>query len=330
MNTNYDIEHNDEMSQNIVLFTDAEPDDMLAISVLAARGFKCVLCVVGEGNPIEKAARVGTYITAANLWHDDEHVLITGCASSKLFPGETAVHDGYVFDIAAFHETLKRVVETHGVTTVVCLKPPRELLAYCKHMPEGTAILSTLHLAIYGSFNVRQLTAAGAARNDLAAMLLNADETPFASVIVYESYGGTAEGHSNINPTTCPSFFANARPGLLSTDMEVWDADILRDCDESCAAAEASGDKESWKRNNSCRVAVRANLNRQFVAADPVLAALLHNETAESYLTPVSIDFGTTPYPAIIISRPPSGKVRKFVNVPWAVVSDVLAVVPWV
>jgi hypothetical protein len=88
----------------------------------------------------------------------------------------------------------------------------------------------------------------------------------------------------------------------------------------------------TWKRNDSCRTAVRANFGRQFVAADAVLAALLDNAAAGEYLLPVAVDFAVTPYPPtsrVPAPPPASHKLWKYVGVPWDLVQALLARVRW-
>jgi len=93
--------------------------------------------------------------------------------------------------------------------------------------------------------------------------MLQEETTPFTSVILYESHGGCDA--RNINPRTSAIDF----DGLETTEdpflremravMIAWDEDVLRDCDESCAEAEAGRDAgdaraaEAWRRNDACR-----------------------------------------------------------------------------
>jgi hypothetical protein len=260
-----------------VVAVDCEPDDELALGVMRARGLQVTALVVGEGNVDAKRARAAKYAERLG-W--PAAVLVRGVPSAKLFPGEAPMPaDAAPFSVDAFLWAL----ESAGPDpTLVCLKPPREILAALEQQPvRARAVFARTTLAAYGSFNFRTV---GYSRT----MPLVSEDTPFKRVLYYESHGNAVP---NLNPSTAPrvrSWLTKSWPSFAA-DMHAtctaWDTDILRDCDESCAEEEAAASltaepnrrSDRWRRNDKCRTDVRAHTGAQFVPADPVLALLLDN-----------------------------------------------------
>jgi hypothetical protein len=346
------------MAKPLIIMTDLEPDDMLALKLLAARGYGCPLLLVGEGDPEVKRRRANAYAPMLNwparAW--------AGAPSSKLFPGEVDAPPAQRALTAALEgvptppteEELLAALEAYGLAVpdakLLCLKPPRELQALWESAQESTregipkarllAAFARLTLVMYGSFNLRTL---GYERT----LWMVAPETPFRRVVLYESMGGTAEGVKNINQQTVPIGALWADRGgstsggvyadydaCLRAACSLWDEDIIRDCRETCAATEAgraAGDAEavaSWDRNYACLVAVEANKGNQFVAADPVLAVLMDDHAFDAYLKPVDITFdkAKTLYPAVAPATATDPRVFKYVGVPWEAVVEAMRV----
>jgi hypothetical protein len=253
---------------------DCEPDDMLALAVLARRGVTLHGVVVGEGCVSAKVSRTQAFLAALGL---PAVQVLPGVPSSKLFPGETADGDNPAFFTDAFLDAL----ESCGATPLlICMKPPREILAALDAQPDrARSVFGRSTLAAYGSFNFRCL---GYSKT---VPLVAADTTPFARVLYYESHGNAVP---NLNPESVPELptwlSTSAASAELWATCATWDADIVRDCDESCAEEEAEEARtgatehsDRWHRNDKCRRAVRAHQSRQFVPADPVLAVLVDN-----------------------------------------------------
>ena len=270
----------------LCVLTDLEPDDVLALGIVAARGFDVKCLWVGEGNPAVKAARAATY--ASKLGFSDAGI-VAGAASDKLFPGEPRP-DGLAGDStppsAPYFAAFEALV-AQGVDHFMCLKPPREFMAMrAADAGRADALFAQMHLALYGSFNLRCL-------GYEATQWITAPDTPFASVVLYQNVGGLVNDETpalggpapppvrNLNPSTCPEFFSRYDPDSeLARVMRVWDADVVRDCVETCEPLGGidgppnAVDPERWSRNRTCYDQVHANFGKQFVAADPVLAAL--------------------------------------------------------
>ena len=305
--------------QSIVVVTDLEPDDMVALAVLASTPAVRVAAVVaGEGVPSAKLARLEAY-AAMGIW-EPRTALLMGCASAKLFPGEVpAVGLPAPFDARAFLDVLRRVADeadSAGAAVVppllLLLKPPRELNAALAEAPEeAAAMFARFHLALYGSFNLRDLRG--------AADWLMAPSSPFPRTVLFESFGGFTNGCSIMNPGNAPALFAVLQNPpesrreymreLLRT-MLVWDEDVVRDCDATCMQIASGPDCTSavnvaaWDRNDMCRRAVRAHLGQQFVAADHVLVTALLDPQFEPCLQPITwTKAADAPYPSITTVR---------------------------
>jgi hypothetical protein len=276
-----------------VLLTDLEPDDLLAIGVLAARGYKCGAMIVGEGSPAAKFARMShTGILGELGWRGMQ--VIEGGASAKLFPGESP-SDCHL-DVAALKllEVLEK--QTYGAdasgagATVVCLKPPREILRALELNRElAMRVFARTTLVLYGSFNLRTMPI------DVYSLIDHM--TPFKRVELYESHMN--RGVQNLNPASVGGVevmtqWLSQKP-LFAAEMwhvcKLWDADVLRDCEESCREEEHAGRRDSarWHRNDKCRTDVRKNEGMQFVPADPIVTLVFDNPHFASYLTPVNI-----------------------------------------
>ncbi len=287
-----------------IVMTDLEPDDMLALAVLKRRGFQPTVIIAGEGCAHNKAIRARQY--ADDLGWLDTFV-VCGNDSDKVFPNECAdldasqkdaTHYGSRINFPFASDTADIEVNVlqrglrgpSGVAepTVLCLKPPRELvmLESGGRKDEAHRLFKKLRLVLYGSFNLREVG------YEPVLHWLNPGTTPFKQVVLYENYGGMAGGTKNLNPATVSPC---ASP-VLSCGMEVyeerlrvvareWDMYILQDCEATCKQIEKENpdwatnaeDNARWTRNHTCASSVRENLGRQIVAADPILALIMDN-----------------------------------------------------
>ncbi len=295
-----------------VVLTDCEPDDELACAVLRAREFECRGLVVGEGRVRDKLARAQQYVEQL-AWKSpfgNNTDVLPGLASSKLFPGEVVATDVAALDPPFDASKFLAALEAAGPSpTLICLKPPREILAALEQQPErARAVFARTTLAAYGSFNFRAL---GYSRT---IPLIQSETTPFRRVYYYESHGNMVP---NLNPVTAPNLksWATRQWASFADAMHVtcaaWDAHILEDCNLSCreeeVAALAHGHNQlsaRWERNDKCRREVAANKGYQFVPADPVLALVLFNP--EFPATPMRVTHSgvDADYPAIHLLAP--------------------------
>lgn len=326
----------------LIVFTDLEPDDMLALRVLHARKIQPKAVVVGEGCVEAKVARMRAYARKLGWTHT---VVMQGLGSARTWPNDGHdIADEPVDHTSAplcspaalsavMHGTpdsrpagscpvLPRLVSPCPVQqpTFLVLKPPRELVNW--DAAEAAPLFSTVRLAAYGSFNFRQVN-----MNEVAAWLTPAT-TPFSSVVWYENFMGMLHGTKALTSAVMPPRQVATAAGAAATataapaEFDVclrkvaldWDTYMLQDCEESCATIEADTFRAdaAWARNTVCAQQIRAAMGQQIVAADPVLALVLDNprfQIGHAEVQSVTVS-PTEPYPKIQYG-PCQGKVVK-------------------
>ena len=308
------------------LGTDLEPDDVLALVVLAGRRMQPLFLYVGEGDPRAKYERA---LTLVRLLGWSLTKVRCGAPSVRVFPGETAPsHSTERWDPEEMFGDL--FPTPNASNTVLWLKPPTELLEFVtEEATRGTHPpcwrQRQIDLFLYGSFNFRCVP--DRLKGELASVLRG---EAFKSVCIYESFGGTSPQLQNLNAGNIPALAAITPaipvsvsdspevatiPDCLGWTCRVWDEAILLDCDETCAQMEelektglaTDETRARFERNDVCRKTVRAHDGAmQFVAADPVLAVLMHFDVplVEEFPAipdpdPVTYDCTTSPYPTI-------------------------------
>ena len=330
----------------LVLFTDLEPDDLVAMWVLKKRNITPTAIVVGEGNVDNKVARAIQY--AKDLgW--TRTLIRAGMPSSACTP------DG---EVPAMSDTDRAVVSTNwwdmdttlGLLelcrdpqpTFLCLKPPRELVSALAKGPCGA--LSHVRLLIYGSCNLRQVGW------DKVVTWFNPDTTPFRQVLWFENHGGLSDNTRDLNLDTLRGALDEALDetpdeavrnpfcARASGFARVWDAYMERDCQETMAGIEARG--PGWRsdpvaalqhaRNHRSLLELQKFQGRRVVAADPVLAVVMDDPDFEPYSSRVvSVTLLEKPEtsPTVRMSGPPGGdgKVLKLVHLPAELVLAKLA-----
>jgi len=336
-------------STPLVVLTDLEPDDMLALKVLHSRKMRPSAIIVGEGCTRAKLARARLYAHQLG-WRDT--LIVQGVGSSKTFPDEgsdldplaVALVEGALPPIQRTDAEPKTETETEAVRwdvrlkavlqhnvsggtgvqkpTILCLKPPRELVcAEAGAGPDGAAALfGPVRLVLYGSFNLREVSYGSVLH------WLKPDTTPYNQVLWYENFGGMAGKTTNLNPDTIPEGDRSTPPSkgwfdeCLRAVAASWDAFILKDCEDTCAAIEAANPLwrddpaavASWDRNDTCATSVRKHAGRQIVAADPVLALVFDNPMFSQYSRAVEnvVLPAGSPYPVVTFSEEDDGNPR--------------------
>lgn len=282
-----------------VVLTDCEPDDELALAILRARGFDCRAIVVGEGSVHAKLSRAKLYVKQL-YGSDDVPAVVAGISSKKLFPGEVR-YDTEGEPEFEVDKMLDAIDAAGPNPTVICLKPPSELLAALSQRPgRAREVFGRATLAAYGSFNFRSL---GYSKT---MPLVQSNTTPFKTVYYYESHGNNVP---NLNPSTAvnlKTWMVRKWKGYASTlrsVCEAWDTYMLDDCVKTCQEEELAGNKGSskWCRNDKARTQLLANKGFQFVPADPVLALVLFNDDFPASPAAVVLSGHDTDYPKTFI-----------------------------
>ena len=194
-----------------IVFTDLEPDDCLAISIMNKE--RVTAWVVGEGRCLpEKATRL------EELVGDECVEVYLGRESNKEF-AEThkATHEFELFN-------LRRLLD---VDTVVMLKPPRELMQYfCTRPRDAKEMYGKLTLIYYGSFNTRCLFDDGFTHDEVLAFL-----SSFKAAYIFESY--LAVQQDSIITDKDAIEHIRQLPHMAEI-MDDWDAFIVQDCQDTC------------------------------------------------------------------------------------------------
>jgi hypothetical protein len=318
----------------LAVLTACKPDSILALNVLAAReaagDVKVAFFVAGEGAATIRAcslvATTRQMGAEYGVWRAVQ--VLPGVNSDDFMEDEAGKLDpSYGFAARAFAEKLK---DAH-VTTLLCMKPPREIEALVRSDPKyASEVLGSIDLVLYGSFNLRAMATADG--SNFSNVLLSPSATPFKSVTWYEHFTGMAAPQECVvSEDTLPGFFAymDATPAFTCflSAARAWDQAVIKDCDATCAEVEAAKDAgdpiaiERWNRNNNCRIKVAQAVGRQVVPADFVLCSVWNNPDFDCYLKPVSsfvLDGARSQYPVVHhADATVTTKVRQYVGLDW-------------
>lgn len=280
-----------------MILTDLEPDDMVAMGVLASRLDPPSYIVVGEGSADLKFSRAMTYVKHLG-W--EKTVVVKGLPSSKHFEGEEGLVERHTSLPDAFCSLLPDYFTK--VDSFICLKPPREL---CARYKVAAKDFKNKRLILYGSFNLRTIVEEEGW--DAVAWMFDAS-SPFKEVVLYESYKAIPDAPStSANEENCPAFWSSFDSSTgndafkkdLSACLAAWDKAILFDCEETMKGCQNGdyGDPESedvkarYSRNKTCRDQDAPHQGRQFVMADCVLATVLDNPIFEAHKTPIKVGY---------------------------------------
>lgn len=211
----------------LVILTDLEPDDVLAIGMLLKNVSSMIplLVIVGEGN-VDKTAMGIDLIK--KLGHKN-FKLFQGEKSEKEFPTLILdLFDGSLRDKVDYDFNIKNVAEiflSKSLSPLIfSIKSPREIMNIDRNL------LGKSFLAQYGSFNFRSMF------NDYdQSEISNFINNSFKGVILYESYFAT--GHDNsINSQNASKLFLKIRNSnhpylkVLWKMIQEWNNYISHDC----------------------------------------------------------------------------------------------------
>lgn len=318
----------------IVVETDLEPDDVLALRIMAdvlRAALKCVV-VVGEGN-LSKRAMCEALLKEIGVTAQ----VIEGQRSDKDFPPALlrvfrGHPQGEQSELSPLEEGVNQLLLTTRVRDseaplFICMKPPRELLSLPRDLQEKVTVIC------YGSFNFRALGA-------LAADWQTLVNTCFKETLVYESFLVT--GAQNSLTAENSSLFDSALKMAQRNDasspfwcgfldaVRIWNKHIAVDCLETIErlACEMRGDldRNDWAalRSKKIRLGDR-NLkvvnniieaeSRQMVLADCALAAALCLDVNVSVRRKQRMVFDANGYTTFVPDE--NGRVGFFEPVPF-------------
>jgi len=257
---------------HLLVFSDLETDDLLALGQLAARNpglGTTITLVVGEADASRKCHSVGHEIAIALVKDFNLTVnLYVGIDSSKEYPialNDLSTSETYPpFDLRAMSRLPKP-------DAVYMFKPAREFVGNTQTFWIGVPVYA------YCSFNVRTL-------GDTAQSALDGLRTAFCGPMWYiESFDAIGESNSASSATDAELFAALdvSQLSCASVIMQVmtqWNAHIFRECGETISKlsrnpTETFGDAAKLakiKRNSKIVQSILASgrLDSQFVMAD--------------------------------------------------------------
>jgi len=269
-------------SKKIVIITDLEPDDFLAIVLLFLSGM-----ITGEMHFVVSAwQNVEHKCRCFRKFLQDSFPKYNNCS---IYSGEPNKHN-YILPLD-FHsqEEFSSYREFDpSDSLIINLAPIRELMFYHKHDPN---IFKNCELAIYGSFNIRSVLSEKKESPESVVSMF----TSFSRVLLYESYWATGT-NSSLADANILNIIRTKYPYLL--DIIIWWNDSMKDeCLQNCQ--NLSPDSASYQRNKMILDKIEAE-PLQFVNADTGLAAILINPELQKYSVQGSITFDPTTFYTLV------------------------------
>jgi hypothetical protein len=279
--------------KNILITTDLEPDDLIALYILAkhivAKNITAQLIfLVGENNAIMKYHRMCEYIKLMGF--PDKSKVLRGYDSKRKF-----AYDGYdvfnenkiaeinaedsiddaadTIDVLEYLQLLIANATTTNDLLIISMKPARELynlyvFAELKaaddqrqHKMRTPNIFRNITICGYMGFNCRVLIEQNKCNNDYAhVQTVVADFwNSFHKVIYYESWTTLGEN----NTITSDDFSFDIFPEFIRSNIYYWNKHSLE-----------------TSKNQKVLASVRANM-KQFVHADPSLILYMCNPDSQ-------------------------------------------------
>jgi hypothetical protein len=239
--------------ETTIVFTDAEPDDMVALAILKTNR-KIDLIVVSEGSMLQaKAARVQA------LYPDIP--VECGWTSDKPFVESTVPTCTYAtYDTADVTFDNCLLIALSPMTGLVNLHP---------------IVYSQATLWAYGSFNFRSTMATLGL--DSAAMV--SFLSSFKETYIYESFHVTGE-QNNLNPDVFAMDLIHDIPGMRAIMIE-WDTALL-----AIMKANTHGNADRMARRQKAIDQISASMGNQLVLADAGLSVTsMKNDYDRSVIT---------------------------------------------
>lgn len=212
---------------SVLILTDLEPDDILALKMLSKRLRDVqVLAIVGE-------SKENKYLLATQIFQSygyKNFQVLQGKHSTKDFPRNIEAfgipsaslipEQALKIDITATVETfLSDSLADNNSPLIICLKPFWELLEV------KVEILGRCVMLMYGSFNIRAMR--GAHSDSFLTDFIN---TSFKYVVLYESFHATSDNNS-VNLINAPQLFNIIESDKgLSSMISKWNSLIITEC----------------------------------------------------------------------------------------------------
>jgi len=270
-----------EQSEELIITTDLETDDLVAIKKLAEHiKDKKVMFIVGEGNAIVKCYRMNVY--AKKLGFTNFRV-IQGYGSDKDFKydGRDVFNEEFCQEIRQEKsvdclDVIEQEIRSQKNPIIIMFKPPGEFIDLYK---KDIKIFENTALIGYFAFNIRCLLKEHS-REDIISFI-----DSFKNIVFYETFLATGEN----NTIDFEQIDFNKLDKFINRLMELWNTDIREYCEKEL---QKTLDIHAIKRNKKIIDSIDRCKGKQFVNADSGLAITMFLELDESeyYYGSVSID----------------------------------------
>lgn len=294
---------------NILITTDLEPDDLIALLILVKNIPKDIKIgfVVGEGHSRIKYQRIARYCELMNF---KNYKVFESIGSTKdfVYDGLDIFNSEFVENIRENNKslseinlnglkTLKEFINS-GETAIIMLKPPRELMEIWSN---DNSFFNKTKMIGYMSFNLRSLWNSKQWSQQQVVDFLNS----FESVIYYETFLATGEKNSMSKSTKFPF---DKLPGYIKKLISLWNKSIMKECKKDI-------DNPDYPEANKARSRkiydnIKADPD-QFVNADCGLIASMLIELKDSDYYTGTINFNANGYS--VPTKDPNGKII-FIN----------------
>lgn len=287
--------------ETIVIATDLEPDDLVALVMLRKMTEKHkdlrLIFLVGEGNSVIKEARMLEYVKLLKFCDDrpkDQIQVIRGMSSDIDFSldGQDVLTNEIIEvfrkrdNVFTLDEMMDLALKiTNEQVLYISLKPPRELYSIWKIF---SYVFGKITMIGYMSFNLRALLTAKENKDDDPQMIESFLKS-FSKVLYYETFIASNESSIDIGMKTTPqSIYAIFSPlsRFIINLMIDWNNSTLIRYESKKENGETLSEKQMRIKKS-----IQDNEGIQFVNADPGLIAFLLFDNKEEFLVPSQVSF---------------------------------------
>ncbi|CAH6419328.1 Hypothetical protein HVR_LOCUS532 [uncultured virus] len=274
-------------NRHVIVITDLEPDDIIAITLLLKRGNilpENLSFIVSAWKDVNTKARYLRKLLTENFLN---------YANTKIYLGE-ASNAKHVLPFALGPEEIfPRYRDLNWYNSfIINLAPVRELIALFR---EDFCFFRECSLAIYGSFNIRSVIWSDKIKLKELYQLFDS----FDEVIYYETFLATGEKNSISDKGLLDIIWT--RYPFISELIEWWNKSICKECEKNCAENDPTSDKYLRSKKILDNITEET---RQFVNADTGLISILLMDNVDRFIHNGNIRFDPENY---YTSLKPSG-----------------------
>ncbi len=251
-----------EEYDRVIVITDLEPDDLIAITMLLKskelnlKTFNQeIIFIISAWSNVEQKARFFRKFLLD---------CFSAYANSQIYLGESSDKKfEFPFEVAANENFPSYQILDPSNSLIINLAPIRELMFYHQNIPN---VFKNCYLAIYGSFNIRSVIVEKKLEHTHICNIFYS----FSGVLCYESFYAVGSNNNMTDPEILGIIKSNYP--YLEKIIKWWNQEIMDDCQNTCNDCDSSSEK--YKRNIKVVDAIKKE-PYQFVNADTGLIAVL-------------------------------------------------------